>query len=466
MKIELDDKKKKMIAGGALGLLLLILIVPSLFKSDAKAEEKQAPAPAVQRQAEQPKPQPPKAEPMKVEEVKPDPVAPKVNGSQAVGSVINLNNIQQPTNTISDLNVDNLIAQAGVDAVSPVVVANTPSAITSDNVVKTIVVDQNGKVIEENAKNVEKTLSDPNAKVVAAINVGQTTPGIPTVAAAVPAVSAVPVMQAVAVKPASEIEVIGAKKKVVGNDVYVTASGSYNGVSSIQPIQIRDGDRTIYVDFKPEIVVSGNCCSGSCGKGAVASSSKSVIISENKSTVISKTTKKKVKVSNTSNIVGKSTKKSKRGASGVLVPKDKKVDKDESDIKIGEEDEYNRISCVGGCKSKLEDKRVVENREPVVQANGRGKCNKAGGCSGLRQDVYVINNIVNVDEDEIITDKMLDRMENVDRPIVKNVNKAYVEDGRKVGYVGRLYADEHQNDVIRDDYNKFGEIAFVDGEYD
>jgi len=458
MKIELDDKKKKMIAGGALGLLLLILIVPSLFKSDAKAEEKQAPAPAVQRQAEQPKPQPPKAEPMKVEEVKPDPVAPKVNGSQAVGSVINLNNIQQPTNTISDLNVDNLIAQAGVDAVSPVVVANTPSAITSDNVVKTIVVDQNGKVIEENAKNVEKTLSDPNAKVVAAINVGQNTSGIPAVAAAVPAVSAVPVMQAVAVKPASEIEVIGAKKKVVGNDVYVTASGSYNGVSSIQPIQIRDGDRTIYVDFKPEIVVSGNCCNGSCGKGAAASSSKSVNISENKSTVISKTTKKKVKIGN------KSTKKSKRGASGLLVPNGSKAK--DSDVKIGEENEYNRISCVGGCKSKLEDKRVVENREPVVQANGRRKCNKAGGCSGLRQDVYVINNIVNVDEDEIITDKMLDRMENVDRPIVKNVNKAYVEDGRKVGYVGRLYADEHQNDVIRDDYNKFGEIAFVDGEYD
>ena len=466
MKIELDDKKKKMIAGGALAFLVLILIVPSFFKSDAKAEEKQAPAPAVQRQVEPPKPQPPKAEPMKVEEVKPDPVAPKVNGTQEVGSVINLNNVQQPTNTISDLNVDNLIAQAGVDAVSPVVIANTPSAITSDNVVKTIVVDQNGKVIEENAKNVEKTLSDPNAKVVAAINVGQNgqalpavSAAVPAVAAAVPAVSAVPVMQAVAVKPASEIEVIGAKKKVVGNDVYVTASGSYNGVSNIQPIQIRDGDRTIYVDFKPEIVISGNCCNGSCGKGVAANSSKSVNLSENKSTVISKTTKKKVKIGN------KSTKKSKRGASGLLVPNGSKAK--DNNIKIGKEDEYNRISCIGGCKSKLEDKRIVENKQPIVQQNnGNGKCNKAGGCSGLRQDVYVINNIVNVDEDEIITDKMLDRMENVDRPIVKNVNKAYVEDGRKVGYVSRLYANEHPSDVIRDDYNKFGEIAFVDGEYD
>lgn len=453
MKIELDDKKKKMIAGGALAFLVLILIIPSFFKSDAKAEEKQAPAPAVQRQAEPPKPQPPKAEPIKVEEVKPDPVAPKVNGSQAVGSVIDLNNVHQPTNTISDLNVDNLIAQAGVDTVSPVVVQNASSAILSDNVVKTIVVDQNGKVIEENAKNVEKTLSDPNAKVVAAINVGQNGQAVPAVAAAVPAVSAVPVMQAVAVKPASEIEVVGAQKRVVGNDVYVTASGSYNSVSSIKPIQIRDGNRTIYVDFKPEIVVSGNCCNGSCGKGAAASSSKSVNISENKSTVISKTTRKNVKIGN------KSTKKSKRGASGVLVPKNSKVK--DSNVKIGEEDEYNRISCIGGCKSKL------PQGQPVVQQNnGRRKCNKAGGCSGLRQDVYVINNIVNVDEDEIITDKMLDRMENVDRPIVKNVNKAYVENGRKVGYVGRLYADEHPNDVIRDDYNKFGEIAFVDGEYD
>ena len=452
MKIELDDKKKKMIAGGALAFLVLILIIPSFFKSDAIAEEKQAPAPAIQRQAEPPKPQPPKVEEVKVEEVKPDPVAPKTNDTQEVGSVINLNNVATPTNTISDLNVDNLIAQAGVDTVSPVVVQNAPSAILSDNVVKTIVVDQNGKVLEENAKNVEKTLSDPNTKVVAAINVGQK-------AAVVP--SAVPVMQAVAVKPASEIEVIGAKKKVVGNDVYVTASGHYNGVSNIQPIQIRDGDRTIYVDFKPEIVVSGNCCSGSCGKGAAISSSKSVNISENKSKIISKTTKKKVKVDN---VVNKSTKKSKRGASGVLVPTKSKVI--EKDVKIGEEDEYNRISCIGGCKSKLEDRRIMENREQVGQTNGRRKCNKAGGCSGLRQDVYVINNIVNVDEDEIITDKMLDRMENVDKPIVKNVNKAYVEDGRKVGYVGRLYADEHQNDVIRDDYNKFGEIAFVDGDYD
>ncbi len=451
MKIELDDKKKKMIAGGALAFLVLILIVPSFFKSDAKAEEKQAPKPSVQRQVEQQKPQQPKAEPIKVEEVKPDPIPTQTNGTQAVGSVINLNNVPQPTNTISDLNVDNLIAQAGVDEVSPVVVANAPSTITSDNVVKTIVVDQNGKVLEENTKNIEKTLNDPNTKVVAAINVGQKAAVVPP---------AVPVMQAVAVKPASEIEVIGAKKRVVGNDVYVTASGHYNGTSNIQPIQIRDGDRTIYVDFKPEIVVSGNCCSGSCGKGVTANSSKSINISESKSTVISKTTKKKVKVSN------KSTKKSKRGASAVLVPKDKKNDKDESNIKIGEESEYNRISCIGGCKSKLEDRRIMENREPVGQTNGRRKCNKAGGCSGLRQDVYVINNIVNVDEDEIITDKMLDRMENVDKPIVKNVNKAYVEDGRKVGYVGRLYADEHQNDVIRDDYNKFGEIAFVDGEYD
>ena len=179
MKIELDDKKKKMIAGGALAFLVLILIIPSFFKSDAKAEEKQAPAPAVQRQAEPQKPQPPKAEPMKVEEVKPDPVAPKVNGPQAVGSVIDLNNVHQPTNTISDLNVDNLIAQAGVDTVSPVVVQNASSAILSDNVVKTIVVDQNGKVIEENAKNVERTLSDPNAKVVAAINVGQNGQALP-----------------------------------------------------------------------------------------------------------------------------------------------------------------------------------------------------------------------------------------------------------------------------------------------
>jgi hypothetical protein len=31
MKIELDDKKKKMIAGGVLGFLVLILIVPSFF---------------------------------------------------------------------------------------------------------------------------------------------------------------------------------------------------------------------------------------------------------------------------------------------------------------------------------------------------------------------------------------------------------------------------------------------------
>ena len=454
MKIELDDKKKKMIAGGALAFLVLILIVPSFFKSDAKAEEKQAPKPSVQRQVEQQKPQPPKVEEVKVEEVKPDPVAPKTNDTQEVGSVINLNNVAMPTNTISDLNVDNLIAQAGVDEVSPVVVANAPSTITSDNVVKTIVVDQNGKVLEENTKNIEKTLNDPNTKVVAAINVGQKAAVVPP---------AVPVMQAVAVKPASEIEVIGAKKRVVGNDVYVTASGHYNGVSNIQPIQIRDGDRTIYVDFKPEIVVSGSCCSGSCGKGAATSSSKSVNVSENKSTVISKNTKKKVKVNNISN---KSTKKSKRGASDVLVPKDKKVDKDESNIKIGEESEYNRISCIGGCKSKLEDKRVVENGEQAIQTNGRRKCNKAGGCSGLRQDVYVINNIVNVDEDEIITDKMLNRMENVDKPIVKNVNQAYVENGRKVGYVGQLYADEHQNDVIRDDYNKFGEIAFVDGDYD
>lgn len=457
MKIELDDKKKKMIAGGALGFLLLILIVPSFFKSDAKAEEKQAPKQSIKRPVEQPKPQPPKTEPMKVEEVKPDPAPTQTNGTQAVGSVINLNNVQQPTNTISNLNVDNLIAQAGVDTLTPVVVQNTASAITSDNVVKTIVVDQNGKVLEENAKNVEKTLSDPNAKVVAAINVGQNTPGIPAVAAAVPAVpavSAVPVMQAVAVKPASEIEVVGAQKRVVGNDVYVTASGNYNGVSSIQPIQIRDGDRTIYVEFKPEIVVSGNCCNGSCGKKTAASSSKSVNISENKSTVISKTTKKKVKINN------KSTKKSKRGASGLLVPKGSKTK--DSDVKIGAEDEYNRISCIGGCKSKLDQ----EQQQVVQQNNGRRKRNKAGGCSGLRQDVYVINNIVNVDEDEIITDKMLDRMENVDKPIVKNVNKAYVEDGRKVGYVGRLYADEHQNDVIREDYNKFGEIAFVDGEYD
>ena len=459
MKIELDDKKKKMIAGGALGLLVLILIVPSFFKSDANAEEKQLPTQSIQRNVEPPKPQPPKAEPMKVEEVKQEPVQPQTNDSQAVGSVINLNNVPQPTNTISDLNVDNLIAQAGVDTITPVVVQNAASAITSDNVVKTIVVDQNGKVIEENAKNVEKTLSDPNAKVLAAINVGQNTPGVPAVAAAIPAVSAVPVMQAVAVKPASEIEVVGAQKRVVGNDVYVTASGSYNGVSSIQPIQIRDGDRTIYVDFKPEIVVSGNCCNGSCGKGLAANSSKSVNLSENKSTVISKTTKKKVKIGN------KSTKKSKRGASGLLVPNGSKAKN--NNIKIGKEDEYNRISCIGGCKSKLEDKRIVENKQPIVQQNnGNGKCNKAGGCSGLRQDVYVINNIVNVDEDEIITDKMLDRMENVDKPIVKNVNKAYVEDGRKVGYVGQLYADEHQNDVIRDDYNKFGEIAFVDGEYD
>ncbi len=455
MKIELDDKKKKMVAGGALGLLVLILIVPSLFSSKSNAEEKPSPKPAIQQQVEPPKPQPPKVEEVKVEEIKPD-LAPTVNNNQMpVGNTITLNNVEKPTNTISDLNVDNLIAQAEVDTVSPVVVQNATSTILSDNVVKTIVVDQNGKVLEENAKNVEKTLSDPNAKVVAAINVGQQSPiatSMPTVSAAVPAVSAVPIMQAVTVKPASEIEVVGAQKRVVGNDVYVTASGNYNGTSNIQPIQIRDGDRTIYVDFKPEIVVSGNCCNGSCGKGTAASSAKSVNISENKSTVISKTTKKKVKVSNKSA-------KSKRGASNLLVPKNKKTNED--NITISEENEYNRISCIGGCKSKLPQGQPV-----IQQTNGRKTCNKAGGCSGLRQDVYVINNIVNVDEDEIITDKMLDRMENVDRPIVKNVNKAYVEDGRKVGYVGQLYANEHQNDVIRDDYNKFGEIAFVDGEYD
>lgn len=466
MKIELDDKKKKMIAGGALALLVVILIIPSFFKSDAKAVEETQTAPThvpkssiqtpQQKQEEQAK-----VEEVKVEETKPDPKPQNNSNISEVGNVIELNNVEKPTNTISDLNVDNLIAQAGIDTASPVVVQNTSSAILSDNVVKTIVVDQNGKVIEENAKNVEKTLSDPNAKVVAAINVGQNAPVVPAaspVVAAIPNVSAVPVIQAVAVKPASEIEVVGAQKRVVGNDVYVTASGNYNGTSNIQPIQIRDGDRTIYVDFKPEIVVSGNCCNGSCGKGTAASSAKSVNISENKSTMISKVKKKKVKISN-------NTKKSKHGASGVLVPTKSKVI--EKDVKIGEEDEYNRISCIGGCKSKLDDRRVVESRQSIAQqTNGRRKCNKAGGCSGLRQDVYVINNIVNVDEDEIITDKMLNRMENVDKPIVKNVNKAYVEDGRKVGYIGRLYADEHQNDVIRDDYNKFGEIAFVDGEYD
>ena len=90
MKIELDDKKKKMIAGGALAFLVLILIIPSFFKSDAIAEEKQSPAPAIQRQAEPPKPQPPKVEEVKVEEIKPDPVAPTNNGTQEVGSVISL----------------------------------------------------------------------------------------------------------------------------------------------------------------------------------------------------------------------------------------------------------------------------------------------------------------------------------------------------------------------------------------
>ena len=75
----------------------------------------------------------------------------------------------------------------------------------------------------------------------------------------------------------------------------------------------------------------------------------------------------------------------------------------------------------------------------------------------------MVNNIVSLDEDTVITQDMMDKIENVDKPIQKKVlNKNHVDNGKRNGYVSQLFSDEYQTDVIRSEYNKFGEIAFVD----
>ena len=223
-----------------------------------------------------------------------------------------------------------------------------------------------------------------------------------------------------------------------------------------QILTITDGVKNININFKPEIVVCENCDKNNTNKNDNKNSSiNSQTQSDNKAKKQQKTKTKK----NTNKKKTKQKTTSKKNTT--LYQQTKTLDFSNSATTPRKIYENNEISCVGNeCNnlvglSQNQPEQNIYNKpqEKIIEKETKI----------IEQPVYVINRIINVDEDMELTDETLNQ-------IALDTNSQQIAIvGSNGNTSNKAFTSNIQNDKFKQQYDiitannlSYGEFAFID----
>ncbi len=218
-------------------------------------------------------------------------------------------------------------------------------------------------------------------------------------------------------------------------------------------IVINDGTKNIYVELRPEIKINCNDCNNNCNK---------------KTNNINNSTSNKKNMSNNSskknNINNKNTKKTNNQTKTKQKNKQNSIKKNTNKASNSTE-----IVNIKPYKTNINDtnKAIPNNNNQEYQAQ---QPKKDKTINKINQNIYVLNTIIGIDEDDVITEDTLKKVEIdqknlaqiVGTPITENkANKQYKEE-----FINKQLISQNNSDVMNDNNIKYGEVAFVDSYLD
>lgn len=260
-------------------------------------------------------------------------------------------------------------------------------------------------------------------------------------------------------------------KEVKGNDIYLTMDKkievSKDTTIKAEQLKLKEGDKNIYINFTPEIKVAGGSC-GNCNNSSKVrqgnfisnNKSKTKTISKNRK-IIKKTTKKtyaqankKTKIRSMDNFIKK---EEERGE--YVAVKEKK-----------DNGSLYALDCVGGCQTDMYNSSITnrERRQKTI-------------IKEVKKDepIYVINRIIQVDDDTVLTDEKIQELVKGKAGIVAvqqiggeqkpqaRIGMYKTSEGLRSAYIGQIVNYRESEDIVDKTNEAYGEIAFVDAdEYD
>ena len=259
-------------------------------------------------------------------------------------------------------------------------------------------------------------------------------------------------------------------KEVKGNDIYLTMDKkievSKDTTIKAEQLKLKEGDKNIYINFTPEIKVNGGNC-GNCNNGSI----KNKITSNNKSkkTTVSKN-KKTTKIT-TKKTYAQANKKTKIQSMDNFIKKEEERGEYVA-VKNNKKDNGSlyALDCVGGCQTDIYNSSITnrERRQKTI-------------IKEVKKDepIYVINRIIQVDDDTVLTDEKIQELVKGKAGIVAvqqiggeqkpqaRIGMYKTSEGLRSAYIGQIVNYRESEDIVDKTNEAYGEIAFVDAdEYD
>ena len=291
-----------------------------------------------------------------------------------------------------------------------------------------------------------------------------------------------------------EIDNSSSKKVIQKKHITIDKELSIDKNGKIKPLTVVDESGEFLIDFqKPANVKCDNVCNNFTDKAVAdkqkknTNTNKSFAKSKNNKAVITKKQENRQKSKQEKNNIISNDRNKKQNkfistqekAKKVVYQNKNKQEKQNIKTNTQQTESIEQIHCIGGCKKQkpqqIEEEKYNPSQYKILDSKNiiRNEEKKSGNDS---QNIYIINNIVGIDEDMVITEDMIRKIEQNTKSKNKNVkqntlfikqnngSKSSKNDTIKVANAeqrDKYLASLIENVSVADNI-KFGEVAFVD----
>ena len=261
------------------------------------------------------------------------------------------------------------------------------------------------------------------------------------------------------------------KQEVKGNDIYLTMDKKYeiskDTTIKAEQLKLKEGDKNIYINFTPEIKVNGSC--GQCSNNGKKTKNIQTTNNGIQIKTITKTSTTKTRTTKYASAKKKKKKTKIQSMDQFLQNDEKEVQKVLASSKQKDNGGMASLDCIGGCQTDMYASSITNNRQQKQQVKV------------IRKDepIYVINRIIQVDNDTNLTEENIEKLVKSGDAIVavqqiggtkvdqSRIGAFRTTDSLKSAYIANSIVNYRENDVVDKTYEAYGEIAFVDAdEYD
>ena len=258
------------------------------------------------------------------------------------------------------------------------------------------------------------------------------------------------------------------KQEVKGNDIYLTMDKKYeiskDTTIKAEQLKLKEGDKNIYINFTPEIKVNGSC--GQCSNNG--KNTKNITTTNNgiKIKTITKTSKTKTRTTKYASAKKKKKKTKIQSMDQFLQNDEKEMRKILASSKQKDNGGMASLDCIGSCQTDMYASSITNNRQQKQQVKIIKK----------DEPIYVINRIIQVDNDTNLTEENIEKLVKSGDAIVavqqiggtkvdqSRIGAFRTTDSLKSAYIANSIVNYRENDVVDKTYEAYGEIAFVDAD--